>query len=165
MSTRVRSVAFGEYPGTLQDAGYAGDYDIKLLGSEVETVDYWTLLEHSQLAFGELAPAPVQRSSRMTDSNDSSRQWPDSNSAPRDSFFIRPQLRSRGQNVNKVASKAVLRWSVAETGSLPFQVRGRLIAQCGRQINDRGELVLTSQRYRDQAKNIDDCLDKLRHWS
>src|SRR4051812_27351343 len=67
-----------------------------------------------------------------------------------------------GQNVNKVSSKAVLRWSVADTHSLPFQVRGRLIAQCGRQINDRGELVLTSQRYRDQAKNIDDCLDKLR---
>jgi ribosome-associated protein len=28
-------------------------------------------------------------------------------------------------------------------------------------MNDRGELVLTSQRYRDQSKNIEDCLQKL----
>jgi len=66
-----------------------------------------------------------------------------------------------GQNVNKVASKAVLRWSVTSTASLPDHVRGRLLTQGRRQINDRGELVLTSQRYRDQAKNIDDCLGKL----
>ncbi|HEX3600127.1 MAG TPA: sugar phosphate isomerase/epimerase [Lacipirellulaceae bacterium] len=52
----------GDIICTLQDAGYAGAYDIKLVGSEVETFDYWTLLQHSQLAFNELAPAPAQRS-------------------------------------------------------------------------------------------------------
>lgn len=67
-----------------------------------------------------------------------------------------------GQNVNKVASKAVLRWAPENSSALPDNVRQRLLAQCGRRINDRGELILTSQRYRDQAKNIDDCLDKLR---
>lgn len=67
-----------------------------------------------------------------------------------------------GQNVNKVASKAVLRWSVRDTDSLPEPVRTRLLSRAARQINDRGELVLTSQRYRDQQRNIDDCLDKLR---
>ncbi len=67
-----------------------------------------------------------------------------------------------GQNVNKVASKAVLRWSPTRSISLPDDVRSRLVVQCGRRINDRGELVLSSQRYRDQAKNIDDCLEKLR---
>ncbi len=67
-----------------------------------------------------------------------------------------------GQNVNKVASKAVLRWSVAGTASIPEDVRGRLLAQFARRINDRGELVLSSQRFRDQAKNVDDCLEKLR---
>jgi ribosome-associated protein len=36
------------------------------------------------------------------------------------------------------------------------------MARAARRINDRGELVLTSQRYRDQARNIDDCLEKLR---
>ena len=68
-----------------------------------------------------------------------------------------------GQNVNKVASKAVLRWSVVASPSLPADVRSRLLTQCTRQLNDRGEFVLSSQRYRDQARNIDDCLAKLRN--
>ena len=67
-----------------------------------------------------------------------------------------------GQNVNKVSSKAVLRWSAKDSVSLPQSVRGRLFAQCGRLINDRGELVLSSQRYRDQSRNVADCLEKLR---
>ena len=67
-----------------------------------------------------------------------------------------------GQNVNKVASKAVLRWPIATSGSLSDELRARLMGRLGRRINDRGELVLASQRYRDQSKNIADCLDKLR---
>jgi ribosome-associated protein len=67
-----------------------------------------------------------------------------------------------GQNVNKVASKAVLRWPVVASPSLPEEVRGRLLARYPRRINDRGELVLSSQRYRDQARNLEDCLEKLR---
>ena len=67
-----------------------------------------------------------------------------------------------GQNVNKVASKAVLRWPAAASTSLPAEVRRRLFARYPRRINDRGELILSSQRYRDQARNIEDCLEKLR---
>jgi ribosome-associated protein len=67
-----------------------------------------------------------------------------------------------GQNVNKVASKAVLRWSPAASSAISSAVRDRVLTRAGRHINDRGELVLTSQRFRDQGKNIDDCLEKLR---
>jgi ribosome-associated protein len=67
-----------------------------------------------------------------------------------------------GQNVNKVASKAVLRWPVAASRSLPEEVRSRFLTRHRRRINDRGELVLSSQRYRDQARNVEDCLEKLR---
>ena len=67
-----------------------------------------------------------------------------------------------GQNVNKVNSKAQLRWSVVRSESLPDDVRSRLLARYARRINDRGEIVLTSQRYRDQARNVGDCLAKLR---
>src|SRR5689334_3207073 len=67
-----------------------------------------------------------------------------------------------GQNVNKVASKAVLRWPIESSASLAGELKARVIHRLGRRINDRGELVLASQRYRDQAKNIEDCLDKLR---
>jgi sugar phosphate isomerase/epimerase len=54
-------VPLGDIIGALQAAGYAGAYDVKLLGPDVETIDYWTLLEQSLLAFGELAPAPAHR--------------------------------------------------------------------------------------------------------
>jgi ribosome-associated protein len=66
-----------------------------------------------------------------------------------------------GQNVNKVNSKAQLRWSVVGSPSLPEDVRERLLSRYARRITDRGELVLSSQRYRDQAKNIVDCVNKL----
>jgi ribosome-associated protein len=67
-----------------------------------------------------------------------------------------------GQNVNKVASKAVLHWSIRQSAAITDDVRGRLFGLARRRVNDRGELVLTSQRYRDQARNIEDCLEKLR---
>lgn len=69
-----------------------------------------------------------------------------------------------GQNVNKVASKAVLRWNVAGSPSLPDDVRARLRQQQRRRITVEGDLVVTSQRYRDQARNCQDCLDKVCAW-
>jgi ribosome-associated protein len=67
-----------------------------------------------------------------------------------------------GQNVNKVASKAELRWNVAGSPTLPADVKNRLMAQVRKRITSEGELILTSQRYRDQGRNRDDCLEKLR---
>jgi ribosome-associated protein len=66
-----------------------------------------------------------------------------------------------GQNVNKVASKAVLRWNVFASEALGEDARRRLISRERRRMNDRGELIIASQRFRDQRKNIDDCLEKL----
>jgi ribosome-associated protein len=67
-----------------------------------------------------------------------------------------------GQNVNKVASKAVLRWDLAASPSVPPEVKARLRTQQRRRITGDGELFLNSQRYRDQGRNIEDCLEKLR---
>jgi ribosome-associated protein len=67
-----------------------------------------------------------------------------------------------GQNVNKVASKAVLRWDLAGSPSLPAEVKARLRTQQRRRITNEGDLVLNSQRFRDQERNRQDCLDKLR---
>jgi ribosome-associated protein len=66
-----------------------------------------------------------------------------------------------GQNVNKVSSKAVLRWPVRTSPSLPPHVRDRLMALNRRRVTTEGELVITSQRYRDQERNRQDCVDKL----
>src|ERR1700739_3839094 len=67
-----------------------------------------------------------------------------------------------GQNVNKVASKAVLRWDLANSPSLPEDVKVRLRTLQRRGGTGEGELVLSSQRYRDQDRNRQDCLEKLR---
>jgi sugar phosphate isomerase/epimerase len=52
----------GDILSTLQNAGYSGNYDVKLIGAEVEPYEYWTLLEQSQLTFGDLSPIATQRS-------------------------------------------------------------------------------------------------------
>ncbi len=68
-----------------------------------------------------------------------------------------------GQNVNKVNSKAVLRWNVAASPSLPDDVKSRFFQRFSPRINQAGELVLASDRYRNQLRNISDCYEKLRH--
>ncbi len=67
-----------------------------------------------------------------------------------------------GQNVNKVASKAVLHWALKANNSLPPEVKDRFVQQNRWRVTTEGVLVLDSQRYRDQAKNVADCLEKLR---
>ncbi len=67
-----------------------------------------------------------------------------------------------GQNVNKVNSKAVLRWQVTQTQSLPYDVRARFLNKYASRLTIEGELILMSQKYRDQPSNIEDCLQKLR---
>jgi ribosome-associated protein len=67
-----------------------------------------------------------------------------------------------GQNVNKVNSKAVLRWSVAANASVPEDVRGRFVAKYQARLTVDGEIIVTSDRYRDQGRNTEDCREKLR---
>jgi len=67
-----------------------------------------------------------------------------------------------GQNVNKVATKAVLRWDVAGSPSLPEAVRRRFLERYARRITREGELVVQSQRFRDRGRNVADCVEKLR---
>lgn len=67
-----------------------------------------------------------------------------------------------GQNVNKVNTKAVLHFAVATSPSVPEDVRRRFLARYATRVSTQGELVLTSQRHRDQARNVADCLEKLR---
>jgi ribosome-associated protein len=66
-----------------------------------------------------------------------------------------------GQNVNKVNSKCVLRWDVRSTPSLREPVRARFMATYATRLTKEGELLLTSDSYRDQKRNFNDCLEKL----
>lgn len=67
-----------------------------------------------------------------------------------------------GQNVNKVNSKVLLRWPVQTSPSLPEPVRERFLNRFRNRITAAGEVLISSQRFRDQPRNVDDCLDKLR---
>ena len=67
-----------------------------------------------------------------------------------------------GQNVNKVNSKVMLRWPLLTSAGLPPDVRDRFVAAYRRRMTIEGDLVLTSERFRDQPKNVNDCLEKLR---
>lgn len=67
-----------------------------------------------------------------------------------------------GQNVNKVNTKAVLRWPVLSSESLPEEIRQRLLGKYRQRITSAGDLLVTSQRFRDAGRNTADCLEKLR---
>jgi ribosome-associated protein len=67
-----------------------------------------------------------------------------------------------GQNVNKLNTKAVLRWSVQTSRGLPEDVRARFSKRFAPRITGDGEVLLTSQRFRDQRQNERDCMEKLR---
>jgi ribosome-associated protein len=67
-----------------------------------------------------------------------------------------------GQNVNKVNTKATLHWDVTHSRSLPDDVRERFVAKYKNRINRDGQVVLSSQRFRDQGRNVADCIARLR---
>ncbi len=67
-----------------------------------------------------------------------------------------------GQNVNKVNSKAVLRWEPNASRVLPEAVRDRFLQRYGNRLSSDGGLIITSDRHRDQGRNAADCIDKLR---
>jgi ribosome-associated protein len=67
-----------------------------------------------------------------------------------------------GQNVNKVNSKAVLRWNVTASAGVPPDVRQRFVSRFRGKLTAEGNLVIASQRFRDQRRNEEDCRDKLR---
>jgi len=67
-----------------------------------------------------------------------------------------------GQNVNKVNSKAVLRWNVTASQSIPFGVKNRFLAKFANRLTSDGSILVTSQKTRDQGQNLEDCREKLR---
>lgn len=66
-----------------------------------------------------------------------------------------------GQNVNKVATAVQLRFDVANSPSLPDDVRHRLIRMSGRRITADGVLIIEAKRFRTQEGNRRDALGRL----
>jgi ribosome-associated protein len=66
-----------------------------------------------------------------------------------------------GQNVNKVATTVQLRFDVANSRSLPEEVRKRLISLAGNRITENGILIIDARRFRTQRRNRKDATDRL----
>lgn len=66
-----------------------------------------------------------------------------------------------GQNVNKVNTKATLRWRPLKSHFLPQVVKERFLSAHSAKLTTEGELVISSDRYRSQLQNKEDCLKKL----
>ncbi len=66
-----------------------------------------------------------------------------------------------GQNVNKVSTAVQLRFDVANSPSLPDDVRARLIRLAGKRMTDGGEIVLDARQFRTQLKNRQDARERL----
>ncbi len=66
-----------------------------------------------------------------------------------------------GQNVNKVSSKVELRFDLPNSNALPHDVKERLAALAKNRLDAEGRIVVTSQKTRDQIRNLDDALEKV----
>jgi ribosome-associated protein len=65
-----------------------------------------------------------------------------------------------GQNVNKLATAAQLRFDTNRT-VLPDDARARLIRLAGQRMTKDGVIVIHAQRYRTQERNRADAIDRL----
>ncbi len=67
-----------------------------------------------------------------------------------------------GQNVNKVSSKAVLRWrAAASVAPIPLAAWARMKSRFPSRFTVEGDVVLSSQAFRDQERNRQTCEEKL----
>ncbi len=65
-----------------------------------------------------------------------------------------------GQNVNKIASRAQLRFNT-NSPSLPADVRLRLLRIARNRITQEGVLLIDAHRYRTQEQNRQDAIQRL----
>jgi len=66
-----------------------------------------------------------------------------------------------GQNVNKVATSAQLRFDAAHSPSLPEPVKRRLLALAGRRATREGVIIIQARRHRTQPRNRADAEARL----
>ncbi|XP_038591365.1 peptidyl-tRNA hydrolase ICT1, mitochondrial isoform X2 [Micropterus salmoides] len=66
-----------------------------------------------------------------------------------------------GQHVNKVSTKAEVRFHVQTADWIPEDVRQKVFEKNKNRINKAGELLVTSELSRSQQRNLSDCIQKI----
>jgi ribosome-associated protein len=67
-----------------------------------------------------------------------------------------------GQNVNKTSTKAQLHWNVGSSVSFTEDQKAAIRRGAGARLNDRDEIVLSSDAERSQLQNRDEVVRRLR---
>lgn len=65
-----------------------------------------------------------------------------------------------GQHVNKTSSKVVLRWNAMSSEALSEHDKRWLWKRLASKLTESGELIVTSEKGRDQSRNVDDAVRK-----
>lgn len=66
-----------------------------------------------------------------------------------------------GQNINKVATAARLRFHIFSTASLSSDEKIRLIKLAGNRVTEEGFLIIEAKRFRTQEENRHDAIQRL----
>ena len=66
-----------------------------------------------------------------------------------------------GQNVNKVSTRATLRFNCLEASWLSDDVKSRLVTSNKSRVNKEGVFSVSSDSHRTQKRNIEECFEKL----
>lgn len=67
-----------------------------------------------------------------------------------------------GQNVNKVESKAVVRWSVGKSKVFSYEEKARIRTKLATRLTNDDEIVLAAEEERSQAQNRIKAIARLR---
>jgi len=65
-----------------------------------------------------------------------------------------------GQHANKVETSVELRFDISNSSSLNRQEKRRLFKKLGNKITKEGELIITAENSRSQARNKEEALEK-----
>ena len=66
-----------------------------------------------------------------------------------------------GQNVNKVSTAIQLRFDVANSPSLPADIKDNLMRLAGKKMSKEGILIIEARKYRSQHQNLQDAEERL----
>jgi ribosome-associated protein len=66
-----------------------------------------------------------------------------------------------GQNVNKLETKAILRFSVTGSSAFTPAQHELLRSKLASRLTSEGEIVIHASRFREQARNVEDARERL----
>jgi ribosome-associated protein len=67
-----------------------------------------------------------------------------------------------GQNVNKTATKVIVRWTVGESRVFSQEEKARIRIKLANRLNSQDEIVIASEEERSQAQNRESATARLR---